>query len=134
MRAPNPHGGPDAVSIVHTVDISKSDADVAGLMLRCAPDGIEALVVVFDARPPSSRPWVKVRASGEEEKFEAKIVPPFTALLLPPEAAFLLTGPWRTADELVLEVEAEPAPVKGALSLVGLGAALDELRGSCPPQ
>ncbi|MBV9567371.1 MAG: hypothetical protein JO172_04475 [Hyphomicrobiales bacterium] len=134
MRAPNPYGGPDAVSIVHTVDISRSDADVAGLMLRCARGGIEALVIVLDPRPPSSRPWVKFRVSGTEEKFEAKIVPPFTALLLPVEAAAQLTGRWRTSDELAIEVEAEPLPVKGTLSLMGLGPALEGLRASCPPQ
>ena len=134
MRSRSPLGGPDALSIVHTVDISRSDADLAGMMLRCAPGGIEALVIVFDPRPPGSRPWVKVRASGAEEKFEAKIVPPFTALLLPAEAVSLLTGRWRTSDELAIEVEAEPLPVKGILSLIGLGPALDGLRTICPPQ
>jgi len=134
MRAPNPHGGPDAVSIVHTVDIARSDVDLAGLMLRCAPGGIEALIIVLDPRPPSSRPWVKARAAGMEEQFEARIVPPFTALLLPPEAAALLTGQWRTSDEVAIEIEAEPSAVKGTVSLAGLGPALDDLRASCPPQ
>ena len=135
MRAVNPHGGPDAVSIVHAADISRSDADLAGLMLRCAQGGgIEALIIVFDPRAPSSRPWVKVRAADTEEKFEARIVPPFTALLLPPEAAALLTGRWRTSDEIAIEIEAEPSPEKGIVSLMGLGPALDELRASCPPQ
>jgi len=134
MRAPNPYGGPDAVSIVHTVDFARSDADLAGIMLRCAARGLETLAIVFDPRPPSSRPWVKVSLSGAEKTFEAKVVPPFTALLLPAEATSLLTGGWRTSDELAIEVEAEPAPVKGILSLAGLGPALEELRASCPAQ
>lgn len=134
MRAPNPHGGPDAVSIVHTVDISRSDVDLAGLMLRCAPGGIEVLVVVLDPRPPSSKPLVKIRVAGMEEKFEARSVPPFTALLLPSEAAALFKGLGRTSDEVAIEIEAEPSPVKGTVSLAGLGTALGELRASCPPQ
>jgi hypothetical protein len=134
MRALNPQGGPDAVSIVHTVDVSRSDVDLAGLMLRCAPGGIEALIIVLDPRPPTSRPSVKVRVAGMEEKYDARIVPPFTALLLPPEAAALFTGPGRTSDEVTIEIAAEPSAVKGTVPLAGLGPALGELRASCPPQ
>jgi hypothetical protein len=134
MRALNPHGGPDAISIVHTADVSRSDADLAGLMLRCAHGDIEVLIIVFEPRPPGSRPWVKVSAAGTEAKFEATIALPFTALLLPPDAAALLTGRWRSSDEITVEVQGDPAPVRGIVSLAGLGLALDELRASCSSQ
>jgi hypothetical protein len=134
MRAPNPRGGPDAVSIVHTADISRSDADLAGLMLRCAEGDVEALIIVFQPRPPNARPWIKLGPAGGEAKFEAMIALPFTALLLPPEATALLTGRWRSSDEIAVEIESDPTPVHGIVSLAGLGPSLAELRASCPSQ
>ncbi|MBV8765442.1 MAG: hypothetical protein JOZ66_11065 [Hyphomicrobiales bacterium] len=134
MRTLNPHGGPDAVSIVHTADVSRSDLDLAGLMLRCAPGGVEALVIVLDPRPPSSKPLVELRIAGVAKKFETRIVPPFTALLLPPEAAALLTNIGLASEEVAIEIETQPSAVKGTVPLVGLGGALGELRASCPPQ
>jgi hypothetical protein len=59
VRTPNPRGGPDAISIMHTADMSRSDADLAGLMLRCAQDGIEALVIVVAPLPTRARPRIR---------------------------------------------------------------------------
>src|ERR1700678_3016016 len=52
VRTPNVRGGADAVSIMHIADSSRSDLDLAGLTLRCGENGIEALVVVVEPRPP----------------------------------------------------------------------------------
>jgi hypothetical protein len=36
VRTRNPYGGADAISIMRTADASRSDLDLAGLMIRCA--------------------------------------------------------------------------------------------------
>src|ERR1700687_3487569 len=35
IRTPRPQGGGEAVSIIHTPDLMRSDPDLAGLMFRC---------------------------------------------------------------------------------------------------
>jgi hypothetical protein len=47
VRTPNPRGGPDAVSVMQTPDPSRSDIDLAGLMLRCSDRGFEVLIVLL---------------------------------------------------------------------------------------
>jgi len=51
-RSRDPSGGKDAVLIMQTVDIAKSDLDLAGLMLRCGDAGTEVLVVLLRPLPP----------------------------------------------------------------------------------
>ncbi len=41
VRTRNPTGGPEAVSIMQTADIAKSDLDLAGMMLRCGKAGLK---------------------------------------------------------------------------------------------
>jgi hypothetical protein len=130
-RSPNPEGGPDAISIMHTAETSRSDLDIAGLMLRCADGGIEALVIVIEPRPPRSRPHVSLSALGGSSTFEATVAPPFSALLLPREAAALLTGPWRVATELSIQVDGGGPPVRAIVLLAGLQSALDRLSANC---
>jgi hypothetical protein len=68
---------------MHTAEMLRSDPDFAGLMLRCAEDGIDVLVIVIEPRPPRARPQVKFGPTGNEASYQATVVPPFTALLLP---------------------------------------------------
>jgi len=132
MRTPDQRGGADAIAITHTADTSHSDLDLAGLMLRCAEKGIEALVVIVEPRPPRARPQVKISAGGDTASFSASIVPPFSLLLLPNDAAALLTGPWQSRSEIAFQIDGEGAPVRGVVPLAGLPSALQSLRTSCP--
>jgi hypothetical protein len=134
LRAPDPRGGPDAVSIAKTADISRSDPDFAGLMLRCGVLGTELLVIVVEPRPPRTRPWVKISVAGAEARFESTIAPPFTALLLPGDAAALLTARRQSAAEVAVEVEGDRAPIHGIVPLAGLEPALHELAANCRSQ
>lgn len=47
VRTRNPYGGVDAISIMHTADTSRSDLDLAGLMIRCSKGGTEVAVVLL---------------------------------------------------------------------------------------
>jgi hypothetical protein len=130
VRTPSPAGGADAVSIMQTADVAKSDIDLAGLMVRCGERNTETLVVLVRPFPPRAHPKVTVAAGGTSREFTATVVPPGAALLLPPEAAVLAAGPWQSAAELALQVDDEH-PIRGVISLQGLGPAYRMLTASC---
>jgi hypothetical protein len=56
-------------AILHTVGIERSDPRLAGLMLRCGKQGIEAVVVVVEPFPPKALPQITLRTPGEESQF-----------------------------------------------------------------
>jgi hypothetical protein len=134
VRSPNPAGGRDAVSIMHTGDLSRSDLEFAGLMLRCGEHAIETLIVLVQPLPPRAHPKVMVAAGHDHAEFTASVVTPGALVLLPPEVLALVEGPWQTAPELAVSVEDEQTRIRGVVALAGLGAALQALRASCPMQ
>jgi hypothetical protein len=139
VRTPNPAGGPEAVSVTKTADVTKSDIDLAGLMLRCGKSNFDVLLVLVRPLPPRAHPKVALTAGGRTIDFTASVVPPGAQVLLPQEATALALGPWQTAPEMSVEVGAvegddQPGPTRGVISLAGLGAALAQLQANCPPQ
>jgi hypothetical protein len=137
LRTPNPRGGGDAISISHTADITRSDLDLAGLMLRChdpaAHDpGAEVVLVVVTPFPPRAQPSVTIGADGKEWRFEASVVSPGAELLLPAEAADLAAGLWQSAHELVVKVSSPEQSFGGVIPIDGLAAALATLAANCP--
>jgi hypothetical protein len=131
VRTPNPRGGPDAISVMQTPDPSRSDIDLAGLMLRCSDRGFEVLIVLLHPLFSRARPQVKLTPGGAAA-FAATVVSPGAALALPSEAAALVTGPWQAALEVALEVDESDKIIRGVVSLAGLAPALDLLRSNCP--
>jgi hypothetical protein len=122
-----------------TADVTKSDIDLAGLMLRCGESNIEVLVVLIRPLPPRGHPKVILTVGGKSIEFIASVVPPGAEVLLPPEATVLASRPWQAAPELSVEVGAvegddPPTPIQGVISLAGLGAALSRLQANCPPR
>jgi hypothetical protein len=139
VRTPNPAGGRAAVSVVKTADVTKSDIGLAGLMLRCGESNIEVLIVLLRPLPPRAHPKVIVTVGGRQTDFIASVVPPGAELLLPLEATALATGPWQAASDLTVEIGAvegddQPSPIRGVISLAGLGASLPLLQANCPSQ
>ncbi len=134
VRTAHPQGGQDAVSIMHTADTSRSDLDLAGLMVRCAPGGPEALVVLIRPFSLRARPQVKIGKAGEEAQFEATVAPPGTAILLPKSVAALASGPWQSLSELFIEIADDQTSIHGVLELAGLKPAFELLRANCPSQ
>jgi hypothetical protein len=132
VRTPDPRGGPDAISIMHTADVSRSDADLAGLMLRCAQGGIEALVIVVAPLPPRARPRIRFGSLERQQLFDAEIVPPFTALLLPREAPSIVAALEASgANALAIVVDSDDGPIRGTVALAGLRPALERLSANC---
>jgi hypothetical protein len=132
IRSPNPRGGPDAVAVMRTADLAQSDLGFAGLMLRCAENAVEIVVVMTEPFPPRSHAKVKILAGGQELAFDASVVPPFSALALPPEVTVLADGVWQSLPRLSIEVDHDHSPIHGTVALAGLGPALALLRSSCP--
>jgi len=131
VRTVNPRGGPDAVSMVHTADITRSDPDLAGMMLRCGDKGTEVVIVIVAPFPPRARPRVVVSADGRDWNFESSVVPPGAELLLPPEAARLAEGAWRSVAELAVKISSDQTTISGVISIAGLTPALATLAANC---
>jgi hypothetical protein len=132
LRAANPRGGPDAISMSHTADAARSDLGLAGMMLKCGGHGAEIVVVALTPFPPRARPEVAIAALGKEWRFGASIVPPGAELLLPPDAAQLAAGPWQLAHELSVRINSDEQSFGGVIPIDGLGGALTTLLANCP--
>jgi hypothetical protein len=129
VRTPNPAGGRDAVSVMHSAD-PRSDADLAGLIIRCAETGNEVLIALIRPFPLRARPQVVF--GGSTMQLQANVVPPGSSILLPPEASALANGPWRSIGELALQIIQDGNVIRGVIPLRGLANALQTLRANCP--
>jgi hypothetical protein len=131
VKTPDPRGGPQAVSVLHTADTGKSDANFAGLTFRCSQDGIEALLILLQPLARGSQYAVRIKSGSVETLLEARALQAGEVLLLPPSATVQANGPWQTAPELLVDIAA-PSPIHGAVPLNGLSGALSVLSQSCP--
>jgi hypothetical protein len=134
VRTPNPQGGADAVSIMHTADISKSDLDLAGLMVRCRDGGTEAVIVLLRSFPVRAHPHVIFGKPGNAVQVEATVAPPGTIILVPGDAATLVNGPWQALHDLLIQVSDGKSKIRGVVPLAGLQATFKILVASCPMQ
>jgi hypothetical protein len=134
VRIPNPGGGPEAISVDHTADVSRSDLDFAGLMLRCGEHAPEVAIIALTPFPPRANPTVSMGANGENWRFVAQVVPPGAELLLPQEATTLAYGPWQRAHELSVTVTSPDQSFSGIVEIDGLPEALIALTANCAPR
>jgi hypothetical protein len=133
VRSRHPQGGKDAVSIIHAGELSSSDPDFAGLILRCGDLDVEILIAVIRPFPLRDRPHVTLASGGSSHSFSATVMPPGALVLLPPEATELARGAWLSIKEISASVEDPPhAIVKGVVGLDGLGTAFRTLVANCP--
>lgn len=87
--------------------IERSDPRLAGLMLRCGREGVEAVVVVVEPFPPhAARPQITLRTPGQEYQFIGTIISTGAGIRLPGDATSLVTDPWRTPPDLEIKVAA----------------------------
>jgi hypothetical protein len=155
LRGPNPAGGGGAASMSHTSDMTRSDVDLAGLMLRCrgidagmpsvgspnptAQDddtlgtGAQIVIVVVTPFPPHAQPSVTIGTPGKEWHFDARVLPPGAELLLPAQATELAIGPWQSTPELSVKVSWQERSFSGVIPIDGLAGALATLAANCAP-
>lgn len=134
VRTPNPQGGPDAISIMHTADPSRSDLDLAGLMIRCNGISTEVVVVLLRPFPLRARPRVLLGEPGHETRLEATIAVPGTAVLLPGDGKLLVSGLWQAKSDLFIRIEDDQTTVAGVVALTGLQSAFKALIADCNSQ
>lgn len=132
VHTPNPRGGPDAVSIMHTADTSRSDLELAGLMIRCNDNRPELAIILLRPFPLRARLLVKLGKPGEEKQFEATVGPPGTAVILPGDPKTIAGQPWQTESELFVHVIDGQTAISGVVALPGLRSAFDQLMANCP--
>lgn len=131
VRTPNPRGGPDAVSVMHTADISRSDLDFAGLMIRCSREGSELAIVLLNAFPLQARPRVTFGKPGHETQFEATIGAPGTAVVLKGDPKAILGEAWSAESDLFVRVADGQKSISGVVSLGGIQPASVLLKANC---
>jgi hypothetical protein len=131
VRTRNPTGGAYAISIMHIADTSRSDLDLAGLMIRCSEISTEVVIVLLPGLPFRARPHVALGKPGNETQFEATVAPPGTAVLLPRDATTLVSGPWQALEDLFIRIDDGQSTIRGVVKLEGLEAAFKELQASC---
>lgn len=132
VRTPNPRGGADAVSIMHTADTSRSDVDLVGLMIRCREAGTEIVIVALRSFPLRAQPSVVVGKPGREARFQGTIAAPGTAILLPGDASAIVSGSWKDLGDLFIRVEDGQSTIRGIIHVDGLQSAFKYLAANCP--
>jgi hypothetical protein len=131
VKTPDPRGGPDAVSVLHAADTTKSDLNFAGLTFRCGQAGIETLLILLAPLVRGSQYGVLARSGSSETQFEARASQGGEVLVLPPSATAMASGSWQTVPELSIDIAA-PSPIHGFVPLSGLSGALQTLSQNCP--
>jgi hypothetical protein len=131
VQTPGPRGGPGAVSITQAADPSRTDVDLAGLMLRCSDIGFDVLIIFLKPFPPHAHPKVKLTAGGATVQLDATVISPGAAISLPAAAAALVNGSWQSSSELEIAVNDDREAVRGVISLAALGPALSLLKSNC---
>jgi hypothetical protein len=131
-RTPNPAGGPDTISITKLADTTRSDHDVAGLMLRCGEGATtEVLVVLIEPLPPRTHPKVTVVAGAMTTKFTGSVVTPGPLVLLPEKASALVEHAWQSTPELAVEITENDRSLHGVIPLTDISTAMQTLQSNC---
>ena len=132
VHTPNPSGGRDALSIMHTADTSRSDLELAGLMIRCSGSRAELAIIVLRPFPLRARLRVQLGKSGNETQFEATVGPPGTAVIVPGDPKTIVGQAWQNESELFVRVVDGQTAISGVVALPGLQSAFDQLMANCP--
>lgn len=134
VRTINPQGGPDAISIMHTADTSRSDIDFAGLIIRCDQHDPEVAIVSVRSFSFHARPRVMIGSPGNEQEFNGAVAPPGTVILLPHKATDQLLRSWNAIRNLYIRVNDGQATIRGVVNIEDLSSALKPLIASCRKQ
>jgi hypothetical protein len=111
-----------------TAELSGSDPDFAGLVLRCADPEFEILVFLISPLSPRAQPTVSING----KKFQSSVTPPGASVLLSKAATLPAKEQWRSLPSLSIDVENEGAIIHGFISLDGFNTALQTLISACP--
>lgn len=132
VRTLGPAETGDVVSIMRTAEALDSDADLAGMIIRCrsrAP--LQIAFVMVTPFPPKAHPRITVTVNGATTSFQSSVIPPGSMLSLPDEAGGLAQSLWQSARNLSVVIENDGSQIKGSVTLSGLAQAMGDLQSSC---
>jgi hypothetical protein len=133
VTPPPPGGGHEAISIMRTADTTRSDPDLAGLMIRCQEKpGFEVLLALVRPLPPRAQRTVVVNPTTVPSVIHAEVSPAGTGVVLPVEPTMFTTGPWRDLKEFAVLIQDPEADIRGVIPLDGLAPAMAKLSARCP--
>jgi hypothetical protein len=125
-------GGHEAASIMRTADTTRSDPDLAGLMIRCQEKpGFQVLLALVRPLPPLAKRSVVVSPTTTPTIIRAEVSPLGTGIVLPVEPTAFTTGQWRDLKELAVLIQDPQADIRGVIPLEGLAPALAKLSAKC---
>lgn len=126
-------GGREAVSIMRTAETTRSDPDLAGLMIRCQEKpGLQVLLALVRPLPPRAKRSVVVSPTTTPTIIHAEVSPLGTGIVLPVEPSMFTTGRWRELKELAVLIHDPEGDIRGVIPLDGLAPALAKLSARCP--
>lgn len=132
VRTPDPQGGPDAVAIMRTPVAARSDADLAGLMIRCRDKpGLEVVLALVRPVPPRSKQIVTLASKAVQTVLHAQAASAGTVLILPMDATAFTTGPWGGQTELGVTIKGPAGEIRGVVPLDGVAGSLARLSAAC---
>ena len=119
-------------SITKIADATRSDHDVAALMLRCGEGATtEVLVVLNEPLRPRAHPKVTVSAGATTTEFTGSVVTPGALVLLPEKASALVEHAWRSIPELAVAITEDHRSLRGVIPLTDIGSAMRTLQSNC---
>jgi hypothetical protein len=92
---------------------------------------VDTIVVVVEPLPPASHPKVTLHIGAKNAKFDATVLEPFTALLLPRGATAFLTESWQIDPHVSINIEGAGKVTNGIVPIGNLGPAFDGLLKTC---
>jgi hypothetical protein len=133
VTPPPAHGTREAVSIMRTADTTRSDPDLAGLMIRCQQEpGLQVLLALVRPLPPRARRDVTINPTMTPTVLHAEVSSQGTGIVLPVEPTMFTTGQWRNLKELAVLIQDPEADIRGVIPLDGIAPALAKLSARCP--
>jgi hypothetical protein len=134
VKSRDPNGGGQIVSIMHAVDMTKSDFGLAGLSLRCGAIGLEAILILLDRVPSTPPPAVTLQAGETKARIDASVLQDGRTILLPFGATTVSNAAKKGATEVSVTIETQPQSIAGVVPITGLLSALNSLSVYCPPK
>ena len=116
---------------MRTADTSRSDLDLAGLMIRCNSGHAELAIVLLRAFPLRANPLVTFGQAGHVRQFKAAIGAPGTAVVISGDPKSNIGDAWQSEADLFIRVVDGPTSVSGVVALAGLQSAFEALMASC---
>jgi hypothetical protein len=115
-------------------DRTRSDPGLGGVTMQCSTRSFNVAVKIAAAGPPHAHAKVKLAAADPSTpgtprsvEFDATVAAG-GAIRLPMQAAELLSGAWKSQNELRVEVTDNGATISGVVPVAGLGSAV----ANCP--